>query len=451
MVAAVPARRVAVIGAGWAGLAAALECQRLGHAVVLSDMAPQPGGRARALAKAAPAAGEPVWDNGQHILIGAYSATLGLLQQLGVPTADLMWRGPLALRYADGHGLSLPAGAAIPALVRGVWAATGWDWRDKLALLRCVAVWAARGFDCAATQTVAELCAALPQAVRHDLIEPLCVAALNTPAAQASGRVFLRVLHDAVLSGRGGADLLLPRVPLSDLLPLPAQRWLTQPVAEHHRPAELRWRCRIASIEPACGRWQVDAEIVDAVILATSASQAARLCASIAPAWSRTAAALQYQPILTVYLRDPELRLPQPMTALRTGPEAPAQFVFDLGQLQRAEGHFAFVVSGAAGCLAGGVRAAAQQVLAQARQAFAGAFALPDAMRHASAERRATFACTPGLHRPEQQIAAGLVAAGDYVAGPYPATLEGAVRSGLAAAQAIHRLAPAAACKNSPY
>jgi hydroxysqualene dehydroxylase len=44
-------------------------------------------------------------------------------------------------------------------------------------------------------------------------------------------------------------------------------------------------------------------------------------------------------------------------------------------------------------------------------------------------EKRATFACTPGLQRPSNQIAPGLLVCGDYVAGPYPATLEGAVRS----------------------
>ena len=48
-------------------------------------------------------------------------------------------------------------------------------------------------------------------------------------------------------------------------------------------------------------------------------------------------------------------------------------------------------------------------------------------------EKQATFACTPGLQRPPQHIAPGLRAAGDYVQGPYPATLEGAVRSGWAA------------------
>ncbi|MES2423107.1 MAG: FAD-dependent oxidoreductase, partial [Pseudomonadota bacterium] len=52
-------------------------------------------------------------------------------------------------------------------------------------------------------------------------------------------------------------------------------------------------------------------------------------------------------------------------------------------------------------------------------------------------EKRATFACTPGLQRPPMEIAPRLLACGDYVAGPYPATLEGAVRSGMAAAQAL--------------
>jgi hydroxysqualene dehydroxylase len=55
----------------------------------------------------------------------------------------------------------------------------------------------------------------------------------------------------------------------------------------------------------------------------------------------------------------------------------------------------------------------------------------------AVAEKRATFRCAPGLLRPPTRIAAGLVAAGDYIEGPYPATLEGAVRSGVAALAAL--------------
>lgn len=63
-----PARHVAVIGSGWAGLAAAVEASDLGARVTLIEMAPRLGGRARSLGD-----GPDALDNGQHILIGAYT------------------------------------------------------------------------------------------------------------------------------------------------------------------------------------------------------------------------------------------------------------------------------------------------------------------------------------------------------------------------------------------
>ncbi|MDE1948900.1 MAG: phytoene dehydrogenase, partial [Burkholderiales bacterium] len=93
---------------------------------------------------------------------------------------------------------------------------------------------------------------------------------------------------------------------------------------------------------------------------------------------------------------------------------------------------FSFVVSGAAPWVERGLDATAAAVLAQARPL------LPDAMpRQVLAEKRATFRCTPGLERPPARIAPGLCAAGDYVEGPYPATIEGAVRSGEAALKVV--------------
>ena len=443
-----------MIGAGWAGLAAAVAATQAGVTVVLSDMARAPGGRAREILPGGRAreilpggrareispgaralddgpACDDGWDNGQHILIGAYSATLALMRLVGAPVDAGLLRGPLALRYPDGGGLQLPAGAPLAAFGRGVLATRGWSVADKAGLLWAAVGWLARGFRCPSTTNVAQLCARLPARVQRELIEPLCVAALNTTMAQASGQVFLRVLHDALFSGRHGADLLLPRVPLSALLPAPATRWLQA------QGADCRWGRRTMALAADGDGWWVDGEHFDAVVLACTASEAARLTSGIAPRWSQTAAALRYEPILTVYLHDPDLRLAQRMTALRTGSDAPAQFVFDLGQLGRAPQHYAFVVSGARDALSDGVDRAAQRVLAQARLAFPGAFAEPNALRQASAERRATFACTPGLQRPGLAIAPGLVAAGDYVAGPYPATLEGAVRAGQAAVQAL--------------
>jgi squalene-associated FAD-dependent desaturase len=413
--------RVAVVGAGWAGLAAAVEATRAGHRVVLDDMAPQPGGRGRGAE----------WDCGQHLLIGAYTRTLALLRDLGVAVDAVLWRQPLALQYPDGRGLALPAGAPTLAFLRGVLAARGWRPGARLALLGAATRWLLAGFTCAEDVTVDALCARMPAPLRRDFIDPLCVAALNTPPSQASGQVFLRVLHDALFSGPGGSDLLLPRVGLSALLPDPAVRWLRM------HGAHCRWRRRATALRPAAGGWLLDGERFDAVILACSAVEAARLVGEIAPAWRRAAAAIEHHAILSVYLHDRSLRLAQPLTLLASGADSPAQFALDLGRLGRGPATHAFVVSAADALLADGVAAAAQVVLAQARRVFAGAFRSADALRHAAAERRATFACTAGLVRPPRHIAPGLLAAGDYVAGAYPATLEGAVRSGIAAAQAL--------------
>ncbi|MDT7835245.1 hydroxysqualene dehydroxylase HpnE [Aquabacterium sp. OR-4] len=428
-----PCRRVAVVGAGWAGLAAAVEARTRGAQVTLYEMAPAAGGRARSAAGAAAQAGTTPRDNGQHILIGAYTDTLALMRRVGADPERLLWRGPLALCTPDGHGLRLPAGAPVPAFVRGVLAARGWPLAARLALLRAAGGWLLRGFRCAPGTSVSALCRGLPASIQHDLIEPLCVAALNTPMAQASATVFLRVLRDALFSGPGGADLLLPRAPLSALLPTPALAWLQA------QGATLHLGRRVQALAADGAGWQVDGEAFDGVVLACNSTEAARLCATLAPPWSAAAAALPHEPIITVWLHQAGLQLPQPMLALAADAQAPAQFVFDLGALGLAPGEFAFVVSGAAPWVAHGLSATGAAVLAQARLAFPGAFSGPQAQvqRAIAAERRATFACTPGLQRPPAAVAPGLVAAGDYVQGPYPATLEAAVRAGLAAARQL--------------
>jgi hypothetical protein len=117
------------------------------------------------------------------------------------------------------------------------------------------------------------------------------------------------------------------------------------------------------------------------------------------------------------------------MLALRSTTAYPAQFVFDRGQLDGSHGLLAFVVSAAQGDRA----TLEAQVLAQAKTQLG---LSPQAVKTV-VEKRATFACTPGLQRPHAQVIPGLVACGDYVAGHYPATLEGAVRSGVSAAQSL--------------
>ena len=150
--------------------------------------------------------------------------------------------------------------------------------------------------------TVAQLCADLPDRVRRDLIDPLCIAALNTPSAQASATVFLRVLNDALFGGPGSSDLLLPATGLSSLFPRPAQAWLDG------QGASVWLSHRVQSIARGSDQaWSVDGAPFDAVVLACSAVEAARLTASLNPAWSAMAAALHYEPIATVYLQRQRL------------------------------------------------------------------------------------------------------------------------------------------------
>ena len=421
-------RSLAVVGAGWAGLAAAVHACEGGRRVTVFDMAPYPGGRARTVALP----GGGVVDNGQHILLGAYRETLALMSRIGVDVDSLLMRRPLELRYPDGRGLKVTAGPPLVGFALGVLTARGWTFAARWSFLRTAWRWRRHGMRNPGVATVSELCAGLPEPVRTGLIEPLCVAAMNTPADEACATVFLRILADALFATPGGSDLLLPRAGLSDLLPQRAMQWLGQ------RGATVMLGRRVNEVKATSDRWLVDGEWFDDVVLACTSAEAARLVRLIAPGWSAQADTLRHEPIATVYLRRPGPALKLPMLALHADGDNPAQFVFDLEVLGPCPAALAFVVSGAAPWLVDGLDALVQRVRGQALRELPAQFSgeLP-AVLHAAAERRATFACTPGLQRPTMAVVPGLVAAGDYIEGPYPATLEGAIRSGLRAARSV--------------
>jgi hypothetical protein len=497
-------RRIAVVGGGWAGLSAAVRAASEGHHVTVFEASRQWGGRARSVTVALPDGRTVELDNGQHILIGAYTDTLRLMHTVGVNVDAALLRIPLALVYPDGTGLRLPNwttstttgtslfgvsfGArmaawvshklALPVLA-GVCQARGWPWRDKLALLVTATRWQLAGFQCDARTTVAQLCARLPATLVECFIDPLCVSALNTPADRASGQVFLRVLKDALFGVPGGSDLLLPRVNLGDLFPHAAVNWLSAP----ERHADLRLGTRVTALQPSppsaahapdhtpqyptfnqgaaltpgAWGWLVNGEHFDTVVLASSPSkqassfvsnaldaayfdesahqqggEPAKTCSTAshsAGIWVTASDKLRFEAIATVYAWcDPagnltsDHVLPQTMTALHHNPSQPAQFVFDRSWLDGPKGLLAFVVSASQA----DAHTLQAQVCAQAQVQLG----LAVSPLKTIVEKRATFACTPGLHRPHAHVAMNLVAAGDHIDGPYPATLEGAVRSG---------------------
>jgi len=420
-------RRVAIIGAGWAGLAAAVTLVDQGIAVEVFEASRHLGGRARRVT----VEGLEL-DNGQHILIGACAETLRLVRAVGVDPASAFLRLPLELRTAAGFRLRA---ANLPPpfhLLVGLLRAEGIGFGDRIATARLVAAHRRRGYRLGRDETVRTWLEQhrQPDAVRAALWEPLCTAALNTPVARASAQVFLNVLRDTIEGGRGASDLLLPRVDLTGLFPEPAARHVVSRGGAVHLGAAIRRIERHSQVFQLDGSGQRFTH----VIVACAPQHAGPLLATLSglePLATRLAR-IEYEPIHTCYLQYPErIALPFPMLGFQGGL---AQWAFDRGSLSRQRGLIACVLSGA-----GAHESLAQDELAaQLHAELADALPGLPAPRWARviAEKRATFSCRVGLDRPANATPIpNLLLAGDYTASDYPATLEAAVRSGVAAAR----------------
>jgi len=437
-----PKLSVAVIGGGWAGCAAAVTLADAGHAVTLYEAARTLGGRARAV----DAHGRRL-DNGQHIMLGAYDATLGLLRRVGVAPRDALLRLPLQMRFPPNQGLLDFVAPRLPAplhMLAALLRAKGLRREDKMALARFSTSARWMGWQLYDDCSVAELLERFGQTERLTrlLWRPLCLAALNTAPEHASSQVFLAVLRDSLGAKRAASDMLLPRLLLDVLFPDAARKHI------EGRGGRVLTGTRVDALDQDSGRWRVTTNggcvKFDAAVIATAPWQAAGLLRPL-PGSEALAAQLDgfgYEPISTVYLQyAPALRLPLAFCALLDEPAHGrwGQFVFDRGQLDGAQdGLLAVVISGASDAAERPRDALAAGVAAQLAHAFGIEALARPAWHQVITEKRATFACTPGLARPGNDTGLpGLALAGDYTASDYPATLESAVRSGIGAARAV--------------
>ena len=426
------APQIAVIGGGYAGLACAVELVRKGARVAVFERASVLGGRARLVEKD----GLSV-DNGQHLLLGAYSETLRLLRSVGV-RPSVFHSAPLDLYYPGKFRLTA---ASLPAplhLAVGLLRAQSMDWSERRACLRFIQHLKAQRFRLPVHLTVSQLLdnATQPERLRRFLWEPLCVAALNTPADEASARVFATVLRDTLAAGASASELLIPKVDLSELFPVPAARWLGR------NRGQVYTTEAISRIVPDGARYQLEGDPVaarrfDHVVVATAPYHAAPLLApfdALAPLVD-TLNALRHEPILTTYLQyDASVRLPAPMIGHAGGL---AEWYFDRGQTGGPAGLIAAVISATGPHLALPRRELELAIHNALETVLDRRLPTPDGILTIT-EKRATFACRPGIKRPSVSTAQrGLWLAGDYVDGPYPATLEGAVRAGTRCAAAI--------------
>jgi len=386
-------KRVAIVGGGWAGLAAAVRSVQSGHNVTVFEAARCLGGRARSVDVTLPSGVTVALDNGQHVLLGAYRQTLDLMQTVGVDLNAALTKLPVRL---------------------STFQTQRWRFLDYVSLARSLAGWLLQGFSCPASVTVLALSKNASKRVIKDLIEPLCLSALNTTLAEASGRVFLRVLKDAFTSqsyvwtgGRyASSDMLIPKVDLGRVFPSLAGSWLRA------RGARVRLGERITSLQPLQSEF-------DHVVIATSPWEAVRLVRDLAPDWATGVDALAYRAIATVYVQAPvDFKLSKPMLALPSDAEHPAQFVF---QRAEAKGLLVFVVSDAKG-----EREELERLVLAQGGAILGVALKPVL---SIVEKRATFACSAQMKRPSKLVLEGLSVVGDYVDGPYPSTIEGAILS----------------------
>jgi squalene-associated FAD-dependent desaturase len=414
--------KFAVIGAGYAGMAAAVELATAGHQVEVFEASRTLGGRARA----AQIDGFDV-DNGQHILIGAYGETLRLMRAVGADPDLLLKRMPLRFEFPGEFLMSAPR---LPAPLHTLFAllnAKGLDWREKWAALRLMSGLQARRFRIGADLTVSAWLdrKQTPPRQRRLLWEPLCIAALNTPVERASAQVLANVLRDSLGGIREASDLLLPQVNLSALFPDPAAQFVVQ------RGGAVHAGHRVASLRRDGDAWHIDdAGPFAQVVLAVAPYHLAALAPELAPG----VAHFDWEPIVTSYFSyPPAVRLPQAMLGVDAGL---AQWLFDRGALCGQNGLIAAVISARGRHLDLPTAELENRIHQEIARIVPD---LPAPLKvQTITEKRATFACVPNLRRPVTRTGLpGLWLAGDYVASDYPATLEGAVRSGVAAAHLI--------------
>lgn len=426
-------RNVAIIGGGFAGMAAAVTLTHQGVPVTLFEAGRQLGGRARSVPL-----NDLTLDNGQHILIGAYRKTLELIDFLQPKESRPYLRLPLVLEVPDQFKLQA---ARLPApwhLLSAILRAEGISWRDRLSLAVFFSSLKRQRFKLQQDEPLLDFLQRHKQSrfLLQWLWEPLCLAALNTPPGIASAQLFINVLRDSLMGAAADSDMVLPTRSLGELFPQPAGHWISQHGGTVHTG------CRVHSIQQETSGFTVHSPLgmhsFSHVICATAPQHTASLLPDtpLLDDVRHMLSRIDYQPIYTVYLQYAAgTHLHSPLCALPPG--RMVQWLFDRGQLTGEDGLFAAVVS----AHGSHVELTHDEIATLADEEIRASLkpALPAPLWYqVIAEKRATFAAVPHLDRPPQNTRLNnFYLAGDYTAGDYPATLEGAVRSGLQCAALV--------------
>ena len=431
-----------VIGGGWAGLTAAVKLAHHGCKVTLLESARQLGGRARRVAFA-----QNRVDNGQHLLLGAYTETLEIMRFLGIRLDEKFLRHSLQLKLRDPKGkdvvLKAPRLPAPLHLFIALLSCSGLSLKERLCAIQFGFRLFMHGFILPDDLPVQELLLRYrqPESLIKKFWSPLCLAIMNTPADDASAHVFIRVLHDSFRDDARFSDLLFARADLGSLLPDPAMEYIEA------RQGSIKLGQKVTGLiiegDQIKGVQLDEQELMaDHVILATTANachqlinghRALRLLGSQLGQFT-------YEPICTIYLQYPaEVTTGEHMVGLLGGH---GQWLFDR-RIYKQPGLMAVVISSAGPHMALDNNRLIKRIQCELATHYPDWPAPLDTM--VIREKRATFSCHAGINqiRPECKTPVqGLWLAGDYTNTGYPATLEGAVRSGLECARHITKTVP---------
>lgn len=449
---------VAIIGGGCAGLSTAVALLDRGYAVTIFEASSQLGGRARSVVVENNNLMHQL-DNGQHILLGAYRETLALLRKVGVDEKKAFLRVPLQISMKAGNGKSaftLKSVNILPAplnMLFGLLGCKGLSFTERLAAIKLMVYLKRINYQIVADTRLEQFLIDQKQSLKliAMLWEPLCLAALNTPIENASTRIFLNILRDTFTGEKSNSDFLLPKLDLSQIISQPLARYIQEKGGLIKLSKQVR---SLTVITDTFGKESF--ELVTSkeshrfshVVIAVSPARVDLFLEKL-PKLQRAYEQTQnytYQPIYTIYLQyAAKIKLPDVMTGMTGVADMTkmleqeniiSQWVFDRGQLCGQKGLMAVIVSAVGKHQHLTHDALALQVARELHHAFP---TLTKPLWHkVIAEKRATFSCVANLARPSNKTSqAQLYLAGDYTYADYPATIEGAVRSGIACAGLI--------------
>jgi hydroxysqualene dehydroxylase len=402
--------KVAVVGGGLSGLAAALELVDAGHDVTVHEARPTLGGAVQTLPEREGDPPPPP-DNGQHIALGCFTEYLRFLERLG--EGGSYRRRRLSLPVIGEDGSEAPISRSPVSLLRYRFLPR----RDRLAAARVLLSlrWGEARDDETFGALLRRRGASDTQVERFwdVFVRP----ALNLRADEASAAMGAFTVRTALLGRASAADLVLPGKPLGAMHGEAAGRALEA------AGAGVRTGSRVESLDG------LDA---DAVVVALPPAESARLLGEPVPA-------LAPSPIVSVHLLFDRQILRQPLAALLG---SPAHWVFDRGELtgQAAPGggQYLTVVSSGVPDLLDVRGRALVELMAEELTARLGHAEL--VWSRVSREPNATVSLRPGTERERRGVDTGrpgVVRAGAWTDTGWPATMEGAVRSGLSAARRI--------------